>query len=114
MDLIEQPQSPPSFPRHAKYRTIACELLENSKELRNIYRCVLATGHQQQRPTFQSGTHCYPGRDATLSDRPVYYYLFVCIVTVGCSLVLLLLIYLEVISINGVVMTIIAITTPKI
>ena len=34
-----------------------CELEESSKELINIYRGTLATGHQQRRPIFQTGTH---------------------------------------------------------
>ena len=38
-------------------RNSACELQESSKELINIYRGTLATGHQQRRPIFQTGTH---------------------------------------------------------
>ena len=38
-------------------RNSACELQESSKELINIYRGTLATGHQQRRPIFHTGTH---------------------------------------------------------
>ena len=38
-------------------RNSDCELKESSKELINIYRGTLATGHQQRRPIFRTGTH---------------------------------------------------------
>ena len=38
-------------------RNSDCELEESSKELINIYRGTLATGHQQRRPIFRTGTH---------------------------------------------------------
>ena len=38
-------------------RNSACELQESSKELINIYRGTLATGHQQRRPIFHTDTH---------------------------------------------------------
>ena len=38
-------------------RNSACELEVSSKELIHIYRGTLATGHQQLRPIFQTGTH---------------------------------------------------------
>jgi hypothetical protein len=59
-------------------RNSACELQESSKELINIYRGTLATGHQQRRPIFHTGTHITMTRNTSLLciTTITYYSLF--------------------------------------
>ena len=57
-------------------RNSACELEVSSKELKNIYRGTLATGHQQRRPIFQTGTHI--NTSLVLITRSNMYYYITC------------------------------------
>ena len=62
-------------------QNIACELEESSKELINIYRGTLATGHQQRRPIFQTGTHINTSL-VLITRSNMYYYHYLLLITI--------------------------------
>ena len=62
-------------------RNSACELEVSSKELRNIYRGTLATGHQQRRPIFQMGTHINTSL-LLITRSNMYYYHYFLLITI--------------------------------
>ena len=62
-------------------RNSACELEVSSKELRNIYRGTLATGHQQRRPIFQTGTHINTSL-VLITRSNMYYYHYLLLIPI--------------------------------